>query len=220
MPPSSAQPTARLDIVSDVVCPWCYIGKHRLTRALALLEDAPPLDIRWRPFELNPTLPAAGMDRRAYCVAKFGSVERANALYANVAANAHADGLPMAVERIARTPNTRRAHRLIELAQTHACQDAVVDALFEAYFVDGRDIGDLETLTALGSAVGIDGDSIAAALTDAAGGAAIERQEHAAHELGVSGVPSFLYNDRLLFSGAQSPETIARAIQRAAARGL
>lgn len=220
MPPSSVHPVARLDIVSDVVCPWCYIGKHRLARALALLDQSPPLEIRWRPFELNPNLPAAGMDRRAYCAAKFGSIERADELYANVAANAHADGLAMAVERIARTPNTRRAHRLIELAHAHACQDAVIDALFQAYFVDGRDIGDLETLIALGSAAGIDQESLTAALADDAGDAAIERQENAAHELGVSGVPAFLYNDRLLFSGAQSPETIARAIQRAAARGL
>jgi predicted DsbA family dithiol-disulfide isomerase len=213
-------PQARLDIVSDVVCPWCYIGKHRLERALALLGDHVALDIRWRPFELNPTLPTAGMDRREYCTIKFGSIERARALYENVAANAHADGLPMRVERIARTPNTRRAHRLIDLAYEHGCQDAVVDALFQAYFVDGRDIGDLATLIAIGSALGIPTAVVDTALVDDSGDAAIERQEHAAHELGVSGVPAFLYNDRLLFSGAQSPQTIALAIQRAAARGL
>ena len=217
---STAAPRARLDIVSDVVCPWCYIGKHRLARALERIGDRIALDIRWRPFELNPTLPAAGMDRREYCTIKFGSIERARQLYENVVATAHADGLPMRIERITRTPNTRLAHRLIEIAREHGCQDVVVDALFEAYFVDGRDIGDLATLIALGSAAGMAGAVVETALADAGGDAVIERQEHAAHELGVSGVPAFLYNDRLLFSGAQSAETIALAIQRAAARGL
>jgi len=220
MSSTAAPPRARLDIVSDVVCPWCYIGKHRLERALEQLGGSIALDIRWRPFELNPTLPAAGMDRREYCTLKFGSIERARQLYENVAANAHADGLPMHVERIARTPNTRRAHRLIELAYEQDCQDAVVDALFEAYFVDGRDIGDRATLLTIGSASGIAPAVVDAALADDSGDDAIERREHAAHELGVSGVPAFLYNDRLLFSGAQSPQTIALAIQRAAARGL
>ena len=132
----------QLEIVSDVVCPWCYIGKHRLERGLAMLKSGHKFDIRWRPYELNPTLPAEGMDRRDYCEAKFGSLEYADQLYANVAANAEADGLPMDVAAIKRTPNTRAAHRLIEAAGECGRQDALVDALFKAYFVDGKDVGD------------------------------------------------------------------------------
>lgn len=208
-----------LDIVSDVVCPWCYVGKRRLERALATLEDF-PITIRWRPYELNPTLPRAGMDRREYCERKFGSLDQARRLYARVEAAAAEDDLPMHVERITRTPNTRSAHRLVELAGEHGCQDAVVDGLFEAYFVAGRDVGDLATLREIGIAAGLAGETIDTMLTDAAGDALIEATERAAREAGVDGVPAFLYNGRLLFSGAQSPETIALALKRARARGL
>ncbi len=213
-------PRPRLEIVSDVVCPWCYIGKHRLEQGLAMLAGEIDIDVEWRPFELNPTLPAAGMDRRAYCEAKFGSLEHANQLYANVAANAHADGLPMAVERITRTPNTRAAHRLIDVAGRHGCQNAVVDGLFAAYFVDGQDIGDRATLVAIGVAAGLDTATVEQALDDPAAGADIEARERAASDLGVHGVPAFIYNGRVLFSGAQSPETIALAIKRAYEKGL
>lgn len=212
--------TARLDIVSDVVCPWCYIGKRRLERALADLDGELAVEVHWQPYELNPTLPADGMDRRAYCEAKFGSLEYAAQLYENVAANARADGLPMAVERIARTPNTRRAHRLIELAGAAGCQDAVVDALFQAYFVDGRDVGDVATLRDIAVAAGLDTATVEGALDDPAALARIERDERAAQAMGINGVPAFLYNGRLLFTGAQTPETIALAIRRAAAKGL
>ena len=219
--PTDAPPVrARLDIVSDVVCPWCYIGKHRLGQALEMLDEEIELDIRWRPYELNPGMPRAGMDRRAYCEAKFGSVEYANQLYANVAANAHADGLPMAVDRIARTPNTRAAHRLIEAAGRAGCQDAVVDGLFRAYFVDGRDIGNTVTLVEIGAAAGLNADALETLLSGATGDDEITRQEREAHELGVNGLPAFVFNGRLLFSGAQTPQTIALSIQRAIAKGL
>ncbi|MCB1749554.1 MAG: DsbA family oxidoreductase [Gammaproteobacteria bacterium] len=211
---------ARLDIVSDVVCPWCYIGKRRLEQALATLDGELALEVHWQPYELNPTLPAEGMDRRAYCEAKFGSLEYARQLYENVAANARADGLPMAIERIARTPNTRRAHRLLELAGAAGCQDAVVDALFQAYFVDGRDVGDVDTLLGIASAAGMDAGRVREALDDAAALARIEQEERSAQAMGINGVPAFLFNGRLLFTGAQTPETIALALKRAAAKGL
>ena len=211
----------KIEIWSDVICPWCYIGKHRLARAFALANGAlDQIAVRWRPYELNPTLPRAGMDRRAYCVAKFGSLEYANELYARVAANAHTDGLPFDHERIARTPNTRTAHRLIELAGAHGCQNAVVDALFAAYFVDGRDIGELQVLLAIGAGAGLDREPLETALLAAAGDLPIIAAEHAAHELGIDGVPAFVYHGRLLFSGAQSPQTIAAALTRALAKGL
>jgi predicted DsbA family dithiol-disulfide isomerase len=219
---ATTAPRARLEIVSDVVCPWCYIGKHRLDQALAQIGADIEFDISWRPFELNPTMALEGMDRKAYVAAKFGSADHARQIYANVTANADSDGLPIAIERIARTPNTRAAHRLIDGAGKLGCQNAVVDALFKAYFVDGQDIGDLQVLHDLGVAAGLDADAIASALADAtgAGDARIDAEEAVAHELGIHGVPAFIYNGRMLLSGAQSPQTIALSLKRASAKGL
>lgn len=219
MTASPASGTPVLEIVSDVVCPWCYVGKRRLQQALAQLGDF-PLRIQWRPFELNPTMPRQGMARREYCERKFGSLEQANQLYGRVVAAANGDGLALHVERIARTPNTRAAHRLIEFADAHGCQDAVVDGLFEAYFVNGEDVGDHAVLLELGARAGLARDAVSAMLAAPDGDAVIEAAEQHAHELGVSGVPSFVYNGHLLFSGAQSAETIALSLQRARARGL
>jgi len=214
-----------LDVVSDVVCPWCYIGKHRLEQARALLAaDATmplALELRWRPYELNPDLPPDGLDRRSYCERKFGSLEYANQLYARVAAAAAADSLPLAWQRIARTPNTRAAHRLIELAGRYGVQDALVDALFQAYFVDGRDVGAREVLLELAVAAGLDPVAAATALDDdVAIGPTVTAALADAHELGITGVPAFVYHGRVLFSGAQDPRTIALALTRAVARGL
>ena len=219
MPNGNNPATPVLEIVSDVICPWCYLGKRRLAQALERLTDF-PLEIRWRPFELNPTMPREGMDRGAYYVAKFGSMEYANQIYGRVVAAAQADGLVLNLERIARTPNTRAAHRLIAFADEHGGQDAVVDALFAAYFVNGQDIGADGVLIDLAVAAGLDRAAVTAMLALADGDTAIEAAERDAHELGVDGVPAFLYNGRLLFSGAQSPETIALALRRAHARGL
>lgn len=219
-PRSETVPAANLDIVSDVVCPWCYIGKHRLQQGLKRLEGVVDLNIRWRPFELNPGLPVAGMDRAEYCTAKFGSLANANKIYNNIAAAAREDGLPINVDRINRTPNTRAAHRLIEFAHISGREDAMVDALFKAYFVDGEDVGDHAVLGRLAVAAGLDRDAAAAAIKNTAADGAIERRERQAGELGVHGVPAFLYNQRLLFAGAQTPETISLALKRAVRKGL
>ncbi len=219
MPDANHRATALLEIVSDLICPWCYVGKRRLAQALQQLTDL-PLEIRWRPFELNPTMPGTGMDRRSYCVAKFGSLDYANQMYARVITAAKDDGLALNVERITRTPNTRAAHRLIEYAGQQGQQDAMVDALFEAYFVNGQDIGSLPQLTELAVTIGLARDAVAAMLARNDGDAAIVAAENDAHELGVEGVPAFVYNGRMLFSGAQSPQTIVLALQRAHARGL
>ena len=216
---STAISRIQLEVVSDVICPWCYIGKHRLQQGLTLLDDAITVDVRWRPFELNPGMPKEGMDRRSYCERKFGSLEYANQIYATVAANAHADGLALNVECIARTPNTRAAHRLIDHAGKSGDQNAVVDALFAAYFVDGRDIGNIDVLIDLAVQAGLDQTAVAELLASTHGEADIETQEHHAHALGIDGVPAFILNGRLLFSGAQSPQTIALSLQRAVARG-
>lgn len=219
-PSANTRTRPLLEIVSDVVCPWCYVGKARLARALALAGDSLDLEIRWRPFELNPSVPREGIDRRAYVEAKFGSVEYARQLTARVVDAAAAEGLPMHYDRIKRTPNTRSAHRLLELAGEQGRQDAVVDALFAAYFVEGRDIGDHAVLIDIATAAGLDREATARTLADTAGDMAIEQAEAAARESGVDSVPAFVFNGRLLFSGAQSPETIAAALTRAVARGL
>ena len=215
-----AQRKIQLDVVSDPICPWCYIGKHRLEQGLELLDPEIEIDVRWRPFELNPTMPREGMDRDTYCERKFGSIEYARQLYANVAANAKADGLPMEVDRIARTPNTRLDHRLIAYAEEHERQNDLVDALFAAYFVEGRDIGDAAVLSKVAHHAGLDAAAVDDLLADDGPDAAIAAQEREAKGLGVQGVPAFLFNGKLLFSGAQDPQTIARAIERAVAKGL
>ena len=219
MQAADGRATPVLEIVSDVICPWCYVGKWRLAQALAQLGEF-PLEIRWRPYELNPSMPREGMERRAYCERKFGSLEYANQMYGRVVAAANADGLALNIERIARTPNTRAAHRLIELAAEHDCQDAVVDALFDAYFVTGQDVGCDAVLSDIALSAGLDHSAVTAMLAAPDGDIVIEAAERAAHELGVNGVPAFVYNGHLLFSGAQSPATIARSLQRAQARGL
>src|SRR5262249_28657201 len=138
-PPSSREKrmSLQVEVFSDVICPWCYIGKHRLEKALRLLGTEAPAEVVWRPFELNPGMPGAGIPRREYRTAKFGSWERAQALDARVARSGAQDGIPFAFERMERTPNTLKAHRLIWLAQREGVQNALVDALFRAYFTEG-----------------------------------------------------------------------------------
>jgi predicted DsbA family dithiol-disulfide isomerase len=211
--------TFELDIVSDVICPWCYVGKRRLEQALERIGPEIAIDVRWRPFELNPTMPPGGIDREVYCIRKFGSLEYGERLYANVAANAHADGLPMEYERIARVPNTRAAHRLIWFAEQHEAQDAVVDGLFAAYFVDGRDIGDPNVLTEVAVSAGLERERVEGLLGSDEGDELVDSDEMEARRLGIDGVPAFLLNGRYIFSGAQTPETIALAIEQAIDRG-
>src|SRR5947209_1031359 len=135
-----------VDVISDLICPWCYIGKRRLERAVAALAGRHEVRVRWHPFQLNPQMPRGGMDRRAYRTAKFGSWERSQALDARVAAVGAAEGLVFAFDKIGRTPNTLDAHRLIRVAGQVGVQDAVVEALFRGYFTEGRDLSDRQTL--------------------------------------------------------------------------
>ena len=211
---------ATLDVVSDVICPWCYIGKHRLVQARKRLPAHIALTVAWKPYELNPGMPAGGVDRATYYTTKFGSEEAAERLLANVTANAEADGLPIDYARIRLIPNTLDAHGLIRLAGESGRQDAVVDALFRAHFVEGRDVGDRSVLRDVGTAAGIDTETIDARLDDADARAAIANESRAARATGIHGVPGFVFNGRYLFSGAQSPETIALSIERAVAKGL
>jgi len=200
-----------IEIVSDVICPWCYIGKRRLEKALAQLGGEVNPDIRWLPFQLNPDMPSDGMARAEYRKAKFGSVERGRSLDARVAAEGRGEGIAFAFDRIARTPNTQAAHRLIALAQKQGHGNAVVDALFRAYFEEARDIGDPAVLAEVAAAHSVSGWP---GQTDAGEVAGLEESMRA---LGISAVPTFILAHKLGVSGAHPPESLAQAIRQAMA---
>ena len=218
---ANAATTLELDIVSDSICPWCYIGKRRLEAALRLLAaDGIAVEVNWRPFQLNPDMPKEGVDRRAYRTAKFGSWENSQARDRQVADAAATVGLTFRLDLLAKTPNTLASHALIRLAREiggPALQDAIVEAIFAAYFTQGRDIGDPSILADLAQPAGIDRQRTLAFLADPASTAAVDAEEASARDLGLSGVPSFVLDGHFLFSGAHPPETIAAALRRASA---
>jgi predicted DsbA family dithiol-disulfide isomerase len=193
----------RIEVASDIVCPWCYIGKKRLEKALALLEDTKP-EVRWLPFQLNPSMPKEGMPRAEYRRAKFGSLERSRALDARVIAEGKSEGIDFAFERIERTPNTAAAHRLIALAPD---QSKVVDALFHAYFEQGKDIGEPQVLAEIAAQCGVTGWPEKA--QDVSG------LEQDVREMGISAVPTFIFDRKTGVSGAYPAETLANAIREA-----
>lgn len=211
----------QLDFVSDTICPWCYVGKRRLAAALPVLAgEGLAFEVTWRPFQLNPTMPKEGLDRRAYRSAKFGSWGKSQALDAQVAAAGAGDGLVFRHDFMAKTPNTVASHALIRLALDEGgpvLQDCVVEALFAAYFTQGRDVGDPAVLAEIGAEVGIDRDRVAAYLADPASAEAVIYEERMARGLGLSGVPSIVLDSHFLFSGAQPTAVIVRALREAAA---
>ena len=204
-----------IEVFSDVICPWCYIGKRRLAKALQLLCGSHDVDVVWRPFELNPGMPAEGIDRRAYRTAKFGSWERSLELEARVAAVGATVGIPFAFDRIARTPNTFDAHRLIEYSRERGRQDALVEALFQAYFLGGRDVGDRGVLAAVAAEADLDRTEIDRLLESSQGTEDVRRELERGRRLGIDGVPYSLVNRKVALSGAQEPEIIREAIGEA-----
>jgi len=210
----------QIDVISDVVCPWCYIGQRRLAVALARLpvnDPARAASIRWHPFQLNPDLPQAGVARKAYLEDKFGGPERAAQIYARVAAVGATVGIPFAFERIERQPNTRDAHRLIAWAQAQGDASDLVERLFRAYFIDGRRIGDHEVLAAIAGEAGFDPAAARKLLGSDEGMDAIALMDTRAREIGVQGVPFFIFNQHIAVSGAQEPDTLLDAIAQARA---
>lgn len=202
-----------VDVISDVICPWCYIGKRRLEKAIAALAE--PVKVHWLPFQLNPTMPKEGISRREYRTKKFGSWQRSQALDAQVAAAGEAEGIHFAFDRIDRTPNTLDAHRLIWLAEQDRCQDAVVEALFRAYFTEGRDISDLQTLLDVVAEAGLDRGKAEGVLTSGDGQEAIREADELARRVRVEGVPFFVINGRITLSGAQAPDSFLEAFRQA-----
>jgi predicted DsbA family dithiol-disulfide isomerase len=199
----------QIEIASDVVCPWCYIGKRRLEKALALLGDEVSATIVWLPFQLNPGIPDDGMARPDYRKAKFGSIERGRELDARVAAEGAGEGIEFAFDRIERTPNTRAAHQLIELAQAQGKGQAVVDALFRAYFEEAKDIGDPAVLAAVAAASGVSG------WPGQANPTSVAEKEEGVRGLGISAVPTFILDRKFGVSGAHPPQALADAIRGA-----
>jgi predicted DsbA family dithiol-disulfide isomerase len=201
----------KLDIISDPICPWCYIGKAQLDRALEAEPDH-PFEIEWHPFQLNPEMPEGGMDRHAYLEAKFGGPEKAAEVYATIAEHAEAAGLEIDWSRIGRTPNTLDAHRLIHWAGIEGCQTAVVSALFRAYFREGRDIGDPEVLADIADARGMDASVVLRLLASDADREEIAARDKAARDMGVTGVPTFIVARQHAVPGAQPTELWRKVI--------
>ncbi|MEI6558930.1 MAG: DsbA family oxidoreductase [Rhodospirillaceae bacterium] len=194
-----------IDVFSDLVCPWCYIGIHRLGRAL---KERPRLQARrrWHPFLLSPDLPAGGIDRALYLTIRFGSRQRARQMLAVVEDTALRDGLPLNLQRITRTPNTLDAHRLVLLAETIGASDTLIETLFAAYFVDGLDIGDRDLLLVLAAAAGIDPDQARACLArDGYPELTRFQAEVLGHQLDLHAVPCFIFERRFVLAGAQEP---------------
>ena len=205
----------QIDIVSDAICPWCYIGKRQLERALGMLRaEGLNFSVAWKPFQLNPDMPKEGADRTAYRAAKFGSRERAAELDAQVAQAARSVGLAFRPDLMARTPNTLDAHRLIWLAERRGVQDQAGEAVFAAYFTQGRDIGEAEVLAACGAEAGLDRGEVMEFLASDQAVAEIRAADRAAREAGVRGVPSFFLDGYGLFSGAVPAERMAEALRR------
>ena len=201
-----------IDVYSDVICPWCYVGKRRLERALQQVGDR--VNVRWRPFQLNPTMPQQGMDRRQYLESKFGGFTATQAVYDQVSRAGAEEGIPFAFERITRTPNTFTAHRLIWFARRHGKQHEVVEMLFRYYFVEGGDIGNTEMLSQAGASVGVDRARIKTFLASNEAVEAVKAEEAAGRRLGIGGVPYFVLNGVYALSGAQPPEQFLAAFRQ------
>jgi len=207
----------QIDVVSDVVCPWCFIGKRKLERALELYRERNPRgespQVAWHPFQLNPDMPEAGVDRGEYLERKFGG--RSAEIYARVGAAGAAVGIPFAFDKVTRQPNTLVAHTLIALAADAGLQDAVVEALFNAYFIDGRDLTSSQVLTEIACGAGLAKAEVEACLASAQAREHMKAEDDQARRIGVSGVPFFILNRRYAVSGAQDPEVLLDAMLKA-----
>lgn len=211
----------RIDVYSDVICPWCWLGKRRLEAALADRAGA-PVEIHWHPFELNAAMPEGGKPRKAYLAQKFGDLTAFEDAQRRLTELGTAEGIDYRFDDIPLSPNTRAAHALLAIAGEHGVAPAMAEALFAAYFRDARDIGDLETLVALAAACGLPADEVRERLAARTDWPRIEKAEREAQALGVTGVPFFVFDGRYAVSGAQEAATFRQVldhVERAAATG-
>jgi len=219
MAASDATTRVHIDVVSDVVCPWCYIGKHRLERALALTPET-ATEVEYRPYFLNPWIPREGIDRKTYLETKFGSVARYDAIAERVAAATAAEGLTYAPKKMMRQPNTIDCHRLILWARNGADPARVKQRLMELYFAEGADLSDRDVLVSAASDCGMDGELVRRLLGGEDDVSRVESEANAAKDAGIDGVPTFIFDSSVLLTGAQPPDYLASAIARAASPQL
>jgi predicted DsbA family dithiol-disulfide isomerase len=210
---SKADEILTIDIVSDVVCPWCYLGEKRLEAALA--EEAGPVAVRWRPYQLDPTIPEEGLDRAEYMAKKFGASGRLQSVHDNLTRLGAEVGVPFAFDKIKRSPNTLDAHRLIRWAAPAGVQAQVADRLFEAYFVEGRDIGDRGVLVEIAHECGLDAKLVERLFAEGVDVDLVRQEIEQAQAMGVSGVPFFIFGGRLGVPGAQEPSVLRQAMAEA-----
>ncbi|HMH64394.1 MAG TPA: DsbA family oxidoreductase [Rhizomicrobium sp.] len=204
----------QIDVISDTVCPWCFIGKRRLMRAMAQRPQI-AFDVKWRPYRLDPTVPKGGMDRQAYMRAKFGEDPmRIVEMHKLIAQEGEKEGIAFDFAAITRRPDTLDSHRLIRWAEEHGVQDEVVERLFIAYFENGEDIGDVRVLADIADLSGMDGIEVAQMLDTDTDLALVEREDAIAHEMGVTGVPAMIFGGKLAVSGAREAEVLTSVIDR------
>jgi len=211
---SSHQPV-RIDVVSDIVCPWCFIGKHRLEKAIALNPDI-PVEVHWRPYFLNDWIPREGISREQYLTTKFGSSARYKGIAQRVSAAAAAEGLTYAMDKISRRPNTLDAHRLIRWADEIGKAAEMKQRLMDLYFTEGADLTSHAVLAQAAADIGLDAETTRKALATDKDVAEIEREALSAKEAGIDGVPCFIFGGKFAISGAQEPDYLAEAIERMA----
>jgi predicted DsbA family dithiol-disulfide isomerase len=203
----------QIDVISDTICPWCFIGKRRLEQALSLRPQM-TFEVRWRPFQLDPSTPPEGVDRLEHLTRKFGSLDKLKPVQETLEQLGRDLGIPFAFDRITRTPNTLNSHRLIRWSHSLGLQDEMVEGLFRAYFVEGQDIGNTAVLARIGDAIGMDGELVEELLNSDADIESVTQQDSMARKFGVQGVPSFLIGGRSLIMGAEDPQTLADMIDR------
>lgn len=212
-------PAIPLDVVSDVMCPWCYIGKRRLEQALAATA-AVDIDVRWRPFQLDATIPEGGVDRQEYLSKKFNGPEGAENVYKSVREAGVAEDIPFNFEAITRSPNTINAHRVVRWSHSVGMQDQVMEGLFKSYFVDGGDLTDNNVLIEVAAAAGMDRDIIERLINSDADIEETKNEIALAQQMGVTGVPTFIVGQKYAIVGAQGPEVIASAIAKVMEEGV
>ncbi len=213
---SATPSTLTIDVVSDVVCPWCFVGKRRLEKALSLVPDI-AVDIRWRPYQLAPEIPPEGVPRKAYMLKKFGDPARIQQIHERLTGIGQEEGIAFDFDAIEVAPNTLNAHRMILWARAGGAQDAVVEALFKAFFIEGRNLSDPAVLTEVGASTGLDPTLLTELFPTEADVERTQRDIASAQKIGITGVPFFIVGGRYGIAGAEDPQTIAGAIRQAAA---